>query len=167
MRQPGKGFALGRAVDSEAIDPGELEPLLPDIDAFLERMRELTGEHRRRITARQPKGTSDKRNASDRRFANEPKIDLVLYTSSASEQSTRALRAIQRVLRGYDSAQVRFSTCDLSKQPLDGEVHSVVFTPTLVKQGPGPRTSIVGNLENTDALRDLLDASGVDRRWVD
>jgi hypothetical protein len=128
-------------------------------------MWDLTGEHRRRSSTRQRPAASDRRNASDRRFTIEPKVDLVLYTSSASEQSKRALRAIQRVLRGYDSAQVRFSTCDLSKQPLDGEIHSVVFTPTLVKQGPGPRTSIVGNLENTEALHDLLDASGVDRRW--
>jgi hypothetical protein len=36
-----------------------------------------------------------------------------------------------------------------------------------VKQGPGPRTSIIGNIEQHEALTDLLDASGVDRRWDD
>jgi hypothetical protein len=67
----------------------------------------------------------------------------------------------------YNSAQVKFSTCDLSQSPQEGEVDSVVFTPTLVKQGPGPRTSIIGNLDQEDILKDLLDASGVDRRRWD
>jgi len=40
----------------------------------------------------------------------------------------------------------------------------VIFTPTLAKQGPGPRTWIVGNLEPVDALMDLLEVDGVDRR---
>ena len=39
-----------------------------------------------------------------------------------------------------------------------------VFTPTLVKRGPGPRTWLIGNLDHADLLVDLLDVSGVDRR---
>jgi hypothetical protein len=63
---------------------------------------------------------------------------------------------------------VKFSTCDLSERPQDGEVDAVLFTPTLVKQGPGPRTSIIGNLQQEDILKELLDTSGVDRRrWDD
>jgi two-component system response regulator GlrR len=40
----------------------------------------------------------------------------------------------------------------------------VVFTPTLVKRGPGPRTWVIGNLDQTEVLIDLLDVNGVDRR---
>jgi circadian clock protein KaiB len=139
-----------------------------DIDVFLERVRELTGETRRRL-----RGSNNSAAVPPRHKANDdppaaPKIEIVLYTSAASAKSQKALRAIQGVLEMYVAAQVKFSTCDLSVRPQDGEVDSVVFTPTLVKQGPGPRTSIIGNLDQEEILKDLLDASGVDRRrWDD
>ena len=92
----------------------------------------------------------------------------MLYTSAASAKSQKALRAVREVLAQYVASQVKFSTCDLSTSPQDAEADSVVFTPTLVKQGPGPRTSIIGNLDQEEILKDLLDASGVDRRrWDD
>ena len=138
-----------------------------DIEAFLDRMQELTGETRRRLHA--PAGHAvPRRHKSNDGPAVAPKIEIVLYTSAESEKSQKALRVIQGVLDMYNSAQVKFSTCDLSQSPQDGEVDSVVFTPTLVKQGPGPRTSIIGNLDQEEILKDLLDASGVDRRrWDD
>ena len=138
-----------------------------DIDAFLDRMSELTGETRRRLRA--PAGHQvPSRHKSDEAPESPPKIDLVLYTSAASEKSQKALRAVREVLTHYVSSQVKFSTCDLSTRPQDAEADSVVFTPTLVKQGPGPRTSIIGNLDQEEILKDLLDASGVDRRrWDD
>ena len=148
--------------DGPGCEPG-------DIDAFLGRMLELTGETRRRLHA--PAGHHvPRRHKSDDPGdpPPNPKIDLVLYTSAESEKSHKALRAVREVLAQYDSSQVNFSTCDLSTRPQDGEVDSVVFTPTLVKQGPGPRTSIIGNLDQEEILKDLLDASGVDRRrWND
>jgi circadian clock protein KaiB len=138
-----------------------------DIEALLDRMQELTGETRRRLHA--PGGDAvPRRHKSNDGPPAAPKIEIVLYTSSESEKSQKALRVIQGVLDMYNSAQVKFSTCDLSQSPQDGEVDSVVFTPTLVKQGPGPRTSIIGNLDQEEILKDLLDASGVDRRrWDD
>ena len=138
-----------------------------DIDAFLHRMQELTGETRRRLHA--PAGHHiPRRHKSNDSLAVAPKIEIVLYTSAESEKSQKALRVIKGVLDMYVSAQVKFSTCDLSQSPQDGEVDSVVFTPTLVKQGPGPKTSIIGNLDQEEILKDLLDSSGVDRRrWND
>jgi hypothetical protein len=115
-----------------------------------------------------PPGRQVRSRSNDRERKTPPKIDLVLYTSPVSEKSQRALRVIREVLNRYDASQVRFSTCDLSERPLDGEPDSVLFTPTLVKQGPGPRTSIIGNLEKDEILCELLDANGVDRRrWDD
>jgi circadian clock protein KaiB len=147
--------------------PGSPGCELDDINAFLDRMQELTGEASRRL--RGPVGYHPPR----RHKANDvpdppPKIDLVLYTSAESEKSQKALRAVREVLSQYVSSQVKFSTCDLSKRPQDADADAVVFTPTLVKQGPGPRTCIIGNLDQKDVLTDLLDASGVERRpWDD
>jgi hypothetical protein len=154
--------------DSPGCEPGDIPGYEPvDIDAFLDRMLELTGETRRRLRA--PAGHQvPSRHKSDEAPESPPKIDLVLYTSAASEKSQKALRAVREVLSHYVSSQVKFSTCDLSTRPQDAEADSVVFTPTLVKQGPGPRTSIIGNLDQEEILKDLLDASGVDRRrWDD
>ena len=92
------------------------------------------------------------------------KIELVLYTSASSEKCMKALRTVRDVLDQYDTSQVKFSVCDLSGRPSLGDADSVVFTPTLVKRGPGPRTWIVGNLDQADLLVDLLDVSGVDRK---
>jgi circadian clock protein KaiB len=147
--------------------PDEPAETLDDIDRFLDRMREATGETRRRMRVPGARTSPPPRSANDRPEA-PPKIEIVLYTSAASAKSQKALRAIQNVLENYVAAQVKFSTCDLARRPEDGEADSVVFTPTLVKQGPGPRTSIIGNLDQEDILKDLLDASGDDRRrWDD
>jgi hypothetical protein len=136
-----------------------------DIDGFLDRISMETAPAHRRVGG--PAARSGRRSTARDDSVIPPRIDLILYTSAVSEKSQRAVRAVQDVLRGYDASQIKFATCDLSQRPLEGDVHAVVFTPTLVKQGPGPRTSIIGNLENSDVLRDLLDASGVDRRWDD
>jgi circadian clock protein KaiB len=154
--------------DGPGCEPGDIPGCEPvDIDAFLDRMLELTGETRRRLRAPAGHHVPSRHNSDDAPQAS-PKIDLVLYMSAASEKSQKALRAIREVLSHYVSSQVKFSTCDLSKRPEDAEADSVVFTPTLVKQGPGPRTSIIGNLGHEEILKDLLDASGVDRRrWDD
>jgi hypothetical protein len=92
------------------------------------------------------------------------KIDLVLYISASSEKSLKAARAIDEVLKQYDTSQVNFAIRDLSNAPTAADEDSVVFTPTLVKRGPGPRTWIVGNLEHPELLMDLLEVSGVERK---
>jgi len=137
-----------------------------DVDTVIERWVEVAGNGRRRAGAARGRPARDPRGSeADRGALPEPKIDLILYTSPASEKSQRALRTVREVLQDYAPDQVRFSTCDLSIRPQEAEGRQVVFTPTLVTQGQGPRTSIIGNLEDKDVLRDLLDANGVQRRW--
>jgi hypothetical protein len=159
------------SLEARGVDAGDgILPLCPmfdgDVDAVLGYLADLAGEGRRR-TAPLHGRSSPRASADDRKTPAAPRIDLILYMSAESEKSRRALRAVREVLKDYDPDQVRFSTCDLSVTPQDAEADSVVFTPTLVTQGSGPRTSIIGNLEDRDILRDLLDASGVDRRWDD
>jgi MarR-like DNA-binding transcriptional regulator SgrR of sgrS sRNA len=152
--------AIDPPIDICAFDDGF------EFDAYLDRIPLVAAPESRRVG---PASSRPVRlSASDRQTRPpRPRIDLILYTSAESERSQRAVRAVREVLSGYDATQIQFATCDLSVSPVDGDTHGVVFTPTLVKQGPGPKTSIIGNLENADVLRDLLDASGVDRRWDD
>ncbi len=133
------------------------------IDAFIERMELLASQARRsRQQAPPPRGRSRASTANDGRTGRE-KIDLVLYTSAESEKSQKALRAVRAVLAEYEGSQIKFTVCDLSETD-QVEADGIIFTPTLVKRSPGPRTWIVGNLEHRDLLIDMLDVSGVDRR---
>jgi hypothetical protein len=138
-----------------------------DADAFLDQVGGMIaaakrrGERRGRASARVCGSASD---GSRRGAKPAPRIDLVLYVSAASENSRRALSSVRAVLARFKASQVKFSVCDLAVDPERATDDLVVFTPTLVKRAPGPRTWLVGNLEHDEALMDLLDGSGVDRR---
>lgn len=135
------------------------------LEAFRDHVELAVDLTRRPRSPRPPPSVDVPQNRDTRTSAPAAKIDLVLYTSAASAKSQKAVRMVRQVLELYEPSQVRFSTCDLAARPADGETDAVVFTPTLVKQGPGPRLSIIGNLEHAEILCELLDASGVDRRW--
>lgn len=137
---------------------------IPSIDAFIAWMEGLEAQQRRPRRTGPPGRRLPGSSESDRRSKNAERIDLVLYTSASSQKSQKALRAVRDVLELYDTSQVRFRVCDLSTGNGRADEDGVVFTPTLVKRGPGPRTWIVGNLDHADLLFDLLDTSGVDRR---
>ena len=91
-------------------------------------------------------------------------VELVLYVSSASPASIQARRNLERVLEGFDRAQVKYSVCDLGRDPMAGEADRVAFTPTLVKRYPEPRMWLLGNLREADLVADLLRTCGVDAK---
>lgn len=111
-----------------------------------------------------PRPTANDKSNGGTRPSKESKIELVLYISPASEKCQKAIRTVRDVLEHYDMAQVKFSVRDLAQRAEEADEDAVVFTPTLVKRGPGPRTWIVGSLDAPDLLIDLLEVSGVDRR---
>ena len=136
-----------------------------DLDPFLDRMEDIIaqGGGGRGPRLRKPlpvRGVSN----NGHRPSPRKKIELVLYTSAASQKCQKAIRTIREVLDQYSSTDFSFTICDLASRPTDAEQDSIVFTPTLVKRGPGPRTWIVGNLEHAELLIDLLEVSGVARR---
>jgi len=133
-----------------------------DLDPFLDRLGVIVAQTRRR-RQRMSRPPADHRGMSnDGTRPKRTKIELVLYTSASSEKCHKAIRAVREVLERYDGDQVSFRICDLAGHPADAEADSVIFTPTLVKRGPGPRTWIVGNIDEPELLTDLLDLSGVD-----
>jgi CheY-like chemotaxis protein len=140
------------------------KPLDRDLDPFLDRIGQIVAiTKRRRATSGRsipaPAGNGSASHDTRRRT----RIELVLYTSASSEKSQRALKTVRNVLRLYESESVHFTVCDLANDPEAGDEDAVVFTPTLVKRGPGARTYIVGNLDEPTLVSDLLDVSGVKR----
>jgi CheY-like chemotaxis protein len=83
-------------------------------------------------------------------------VELILYVSARSPHSAAAVRNIRKVLDRFNSARVKLTVCDLSKQPNGGVEDAVAFTPTLVRRHPGPRTFILGHMSNPELLLELL-----------
>jgi CheY-like chemotaxis protein len=141
-----------------------------DLDPFLDRMTDIVAatRRRRRETRRSTRPRAAAQGLAFDIHRPPPgkgvRLELVLYTSAASEKCQRAMRTLQRVMDKFNVSQVKLTVKDLSTAPAGGEEDAVVFTPTLVKRGPGPRTWIVGNLDQDDLLIDLFDVSGVDRK---
>jgi CheY-like chemotaxis protein len=85
-----------------------------------------------------------------------PGARFVLYVSPDSVASGKALRIFQKLLAALPASQVAFETCDVSKEPARAEADRVVFTPTLVKVFPEPRTWVVGDLSNPSVVGEIL-----------
>jgi two-component system response regulator GlrR len=88
-------------------------------------------------------------------------IELVLYISSTSPASTRARQNLAELLSRFEQGRIRYTIVDLATDPMAGDADRIAFTPTLVKRSPGPRTWILGNLQNVSILADILQASGI------
>jgi CheY-like chemotaxis protein len=88
-------------------------------------------------------------------------VELILYVSPASLPCARALRVMQQLLQRYDNRRIHFSVCDVAADPQRAARDHVVFTPSLVKRRPSPRVWIVGNLEQSQVVTDMLVACGV------
>ena len=89
-------------------------------------------------------------------------IELILYVSADSPRSANAINNIKRVLSRYRSDKVRLTICDLARDPTLGNADSIAFTPTLVKRSPGPRTYILGHIDNPEVLIEVLDGCDFD-----
>ncbi len=83
-------------------------------------------------------------------------VELVLYVSAHSVRSAAALNTIKQVLSRFSASRVKLTICDLSQQPAMGTEHSVTFTPTLVRNSPGPRTYILGHITSPELVLELL-----------
>ncbi len=143
--------------------PLELDPFLDrigDLIAVTKRRRESKPQHSNAYAPPLRVMAIDNNRPSKKGT----RLELVLYTSADSEKCQRALRTLQRVMDKYNAAQVNLTIRDLSDGPVAGDEDPFVFTQTLGKRGPGPRTWIVGNLDQDDLLIDLFDLSGVDRK---
>ena len=88
-------------------------------------------------------------------------VELILYISSASPASVRAVSNLNRILRRYQKRQVSLTIRDLTLEPALGDEDQIAFTPTLCKRAPEPPMRIIGDLSHPQALLDLLEYHGV------
>jgi CheY-like chemotaxis protein len=147
--------------DVDSPDDVEVITKPVDLDRFLDQVRRLVDAGPRRAA----EGSfMDVRGAQAGQTL-EPeghKVELVLYVSSASPTCIQARRNLERLLEQFDRSQVKFTICDLERDPLAGAADRIAFTPTLVKRFPEPRMWVLGNLRESQILADLLRVYGVD-----
>lgn len=92
-------------------------------------------------------------------------VELVLYISSSSHSSLRALRNVRKLLERYAPEEVSLTVHDLAHGTVpDAEEDRIAFTPTLVRRMPSPRAWILGDLENTSVVTDLLSLAGLEEK---
>lgn len=125
-----------------------------DLDSFLEQVRRIL-----MTSAARPQRAPQRRARRARH-----RVELVLYISSSSPASLQARRNLERILEGFVASQVKYTLCDLVREPFAGDGDRVAFTPTLVKRYPEPRTWVVGSLRDWQIVADLLRVSGVDAK---
>jgi two-component system response regulator GlrR len=131
-----------------------------DIDEFLRQVYELL-DGARAQELEKARAMLQQNSTSTR--ADGALCELALYISSASPSSLRAVRNLNKLLDGYRPGQVLLKVCELAADTLAAaEEDRVTFTPTLVRRFPGPRTWVVGDLQNTRVVADLLDLAGVE-----
>lgn len=140
------------------------KPQMADLDFFLDRVGVIVAITRKRRASQPARPASGVARDGVPSGRGRQPVELVLYTSSASEKCQRAVRLVQAVLEEFEAERVRLTVRDLSSDPEAGDADAVVFTPTLVKRSPGARTYIVGNLDEASIIADLLTVNGVKRR---
>jgi hypothetical protein len=91
-------------------------------------------------------------------------LELVLYVTSTSQESHKAIRNLHRALKTYDPSRVQLTIVDVANGGDDAwydglEEDRIIVTPTLVRKRPGPKTWIVGTLSPIDAVAQLLAAA--------
>jgi CheY-like chemotaxis protein len=87
-------------------------------------------------------------------------IELVLYVSPESLPCARAVGMMRRLLAAYDRRRIRFAVCDVAADPVQADSDHIIFTPSLVRRSPRPRTWIIGDLAQPQVVADFLQASG-------
>lgn len=90
----------------------------------------------------------------------EPAMRLVLYVSTPSHESEAAKRNLSRILRALEPAQVSVVVHDVGTGGEDAlraaEEDRVVVVPTLVREAPGPKVWIAGDLSKREYVIGVL-----------
>lgn len=134
-----------------------------DVDKFLLKIYEVLAPVRDRELTRSKENLE--RTLQRDSVQGAAKLELLLYVSEASPASLRAVRNLEKLLSDYERNQVRLQVVDLSKErPASFDEDRITFTPTLVRRSPQPRVYILGALDNSDFVTDLLKDARVERK---
>jgi DNA-binding response OmpR family regulator len=84
-------------------------------------------------------------------------VSLVLYVTSTSLASVRAISRVRRIVASLGEGAVDLEIRDVDDDPEAAAADRIAFTPTLVRVHPSPRIRLIGDFEDGGVvLRELL-----------
>ena len=82
---------------------------------------------------------------------------LRLYVTGATPRSTRAIANLKAVCERHLAGRYVLEVVDIYQRPEVAVRQQIIAAPTMVKESPGPRRRVIGDLSNAESLLDALD----------
>jgi len=88
----------------------------------------------------------------NRKFIVDGKLVLQLYVSGMSAKSMEAIENIKRLCDEHLKDTFELEIIDLYKHPELASEQQIVFSPSLIKQLPLPKKTLIGNFSDTEKV---------------
>jgi circadian clock protein KaiB len=85
-------------------------------------------------------------------FQPESKLVLQLFVSGMSQKSMEAIGNIKRLCDTHLEGAFDLEIIDLYKNPEAANINQIVFSPSLIKQLPPPKKTLIGSFSDTDKV---------------
>jgi len=79
-------------------------------------------------------------------------VVMRLYVAGRAPNSVKAIGNLRAICRRYLKDGYKLEIIDVCEHPLRALSDGVIVTPNLAKLSPGPASSIIGNLGDTDSV---------------
>ncbi|MCK9364993.1 MAG: circadian clock KaiB family protein [Syntrophales bacterium] len=85
------------------------------------------------------------------------KYVLRLYVTGMTPKSTLAIANVGKICEKYLAGRYALKVIDIYQQPNLAREKQIIATPTLIKELPLPLRRLIGDMSDTERLRDGLD----------
>ena len=89
---------------------------------------------------------------SKQKFVVEGKLVLQLYVSGMSQKSMAAIENIKELCDEHLEGAFELEIVDLYKNPEAAAEQQIVFSPSLIRQHPLPKKTLIGNFSDTEKV---------------
>lgn len=86
------------------------------------------------------------------KFLTEDKLILQLYVSGMSPKSMEAIENINRLCAEHLKDAFELEIIDIYKNPELASAQHIIFSPSLIKQLPLPKKTLIGTLTDTEKV---------------
>ena len=91
-------------------------------------------------------------NTTKDKFVIEGKLVLQLYVSGMSQRSMEAIENIKRLCDMHLKDAFELEIIDLNKNPEAASEQQIIFSPSLIKQFPLPKKTLIGNFSDSEKV---------------
>ena len=92
------------------------------------------------------------KNTTKEQFVIEGKLVLQLYVSGMSQKSMEAIENIKRLCDEHLNNAFELEIIDLYKNPEAASEQQIIFSPSLIKQLPLPKKTLIGNFSDSEKV---------------